>query len=48
MAQKTQKKKYTTPVLVSRGKVTEVTLQVSQTGVAGGSFFSSPVDGTGV
>ena len=48
MEQKTQRKKYITPVLVSRGKVTEVTLQVSQTRATGGSFFSSPVDGSGV
>ena len=47
MQQSKQRKKYFTPVLVTRGKVKDVTLEVSQSRPVSGSFFSSPIDGTG-
>ena len=46
MEQNKQRKEYVKPVLVSRGKVKEVTLAVSPSAQSG-SFFSSAVDGTG-
>ena len=42
-----QKKKYIKPIIVSRGKVAEVTLQVSSSEPVSGSFFSSPTGGPG-